>query len=111
MHMVRQAWQSMPEGPKKAEITAYYNEANHARKARDMAGCEPWRHRSSLNPNAGISRMPADQNADLFWDRGALAPPESPASIVDGTSHRTILPGSRHYRYIKGQLRSSDVHI
>jgi hypothetical protein len=30
-----------------------------------------------------ISRMPADQNADLFWNRGALAPPESPASIVD----------------------------
>ena len=39
MHMVRQAWESMPEGPKKAEIAANYNDANHARKAHDMPGC------------------------------------------------------------------------
>ena len=39
MHMVQQAWESMPEGPKKAEIAANYNDANHARKAHDMAGC------------------------------------------------------------------------
>jgi hypothetical protein len=37
---------------------------------------QPWRHRSGLDPYAGvISRMPADQNAHLFWNRGALAPP------------------------------------
>jgi hypothetical protein len=37
---------------------------------------QPWRHRSGLDPYAGvISRMPADQNADLFWNCGALAPP------------------------------------
>jgi hypothetical protein len=36
---------------------------------------EPWRHRSSLDPYPSvISRMPADQNADLFWNR-VLAPP------------------------------------
>ena len=29
---------------------------------------EPWCHRSGLDPYAGvISRMPADQNGDLFW--------------------------------------------
>jgi hypothetical protein len=39
MHMVRQTWESMPEGPKKAEIAANYNDANHAQKAHDMAGC------------------------------------------------------------------------
>ena len=39
MHMVQQGWQKMPEGPKKNEIAAYYNEANHARKAHDMGGC------------------------------------------------------------------------
>ena len=37
---------------------------------------EPWRHRSGLNSNSGvISPMPADQNADLFWNGGTLAPP------------------------------------
>jgi hypothetical protein len=37
---------------------------------------QPWRHRSGLDPYAGvIPRMPADQNADLFWICGALAPP------------------------------------
>ena len=37
---------------------------------------EPWRHRSGLYPYAGvIPRMPADQNADLFWICGTLAPP------------------------------------
>jgi hypothetical protein len=37
---------------------------------------QPWRHRSGLDPYAGvIPRMPADQNADLFWNCGALAPP------------------------------------
>ena len=37
---------------------------------------EPWRHRAGLDPYAGIiSRMPAHQNADLFWICGALAPP------------------------------------
>jgi hypothetical protein len=39
MHMVQQAWQKMPEGPKKDEIAAHYNDANHARKAHDMGGC------------------------------------------------------------------------
>ena len=37
---------------------------------------QPWRHRSGLDPYAGvIPRMSADQNADLFWNCGALAPP------------------------------------
>jgi hypothetical protein len=37
---------------------------------------QPWRHRSGLDPYAGvIPRMPADQNGDLFWNRGALTPP------------------------------------
>jgi hypothetical protein len=36
----------------------------------------PWRHISGLDSYAGInSRMPADQNVGLFWNRGALAPP------------------------------------
>jgi hypothetical protein len=43
---------------------------------------EPWRHRSGLDPYSSVtSRMPADQNADLFWNRGALAPPEYAASL------------------------------
>ena len=34
---------------------------------------QPWRHRSGLDPYTGvIPRMPADQNGDLFWNRGAL---------------------------------------
>ena len=37
---------------------------------------EPWRHRSGFDPYPGvIPRMPADQNADLFWNCGTLAPP------------------------------------
>jgi protein ImuB len=37
---------------------------------------EPWRHRSGFDPDSCvIPRMPADQNANLFWNRGALAPP------------------------------------
>lgn len=39
MRMVRQAWQKMPEGAKKDEIAADYNDANHALKAHDMRGC------------------------------------------------------------------------
>jgi hypothetical protein len=32
---------------------------------------EPWRHISGLDSYAGInSRMPADQNVGLFWNRG-----------------------------------------
>jgi hypothetical protein len=34
---------------------------------------------ATSNPYASvISRMPADQNADLLWNRGALAPPCAP---------------------------------
>src|SRR5580700_4140735 len=34
---------------------------------------QPWRHRSGLDPYAGlVPRMQADQNGDLFWNRGAL---------------------------------------
>lgn len=39
MHMVRQAWEKMPEGAKKDEIAADYNDANHALKAHDLQGC------------------------------------------------------------------------
>jgi hypothetical protein len=39
MHMVWQAWQKMPDGAKKDEIAADYNDANHALKAHDMPGC------------------------------------------------------------------------
>jgi hypothetical protein len=45
---------------------------------------QPWRHRSGLDPYAGlVPRMPADQNGDLFWNRGALTPPKSVAGIVE----------------------------
>jgi hypothetical protein len=54
---------------------------------------EPWCHRSSLDPYASvISRMPADQNADLFWNRGALArQTESAAGSVDDANRRHLL--------------------
>jgi hypothetical protein len=53
---------------------------------------EPWCHRSGLDAYASvISRMPADQNADLFWNRGALAPPKSPATIVNDANRRHLL--------------------
>jgi hypothetical protein len=30
---------------------------------------EPWRHRSGFHPHSCVSsRMPADQNPDLFWN-------------------------------------------
>lgn len=36
---------------------------------------EPWRHISGLDSYAGInSRMPADQNVGLFWNRGGTGP-------------------------------------
>jgi hypothetical protein len=38
---------------------------------------EPWRHRSGLDPDAGVlPPMPTHHDADLFWNRGALAPPQ-----------------------------------
>jgi hypothetical protein len=37
---------------------------------------QPWRHRSGLDSYADvISRMLQHHIADLFWNRGALAPP------------------------------------
>src|SRR5262249_25971365 len=38
-----------------------------------------------------ISRMAADKNPDLFWNCGALTPPESPASIVNDAERRHLL--------------------
>jgi len=53
---------------------------------------QPWRHRSGLDPYAGIvPRMPAGQNAYLFWNRGALTPPKSAAGIVDDANRRHLL--------------------
>ena len=96
---------------------------------------QPWRHRSGLDPYAGlVPRMPTDQNGDLFWNRGALTPPKSAAGIVDdangrhllrnvqsnkmthrstsdSANHRAIPPGPRHYRRITRRPRLSDVHI
>src|SRR3984893_8374385 len=70
---------------------------------------QPWRHRSGLDPYAGvIPRMPADQNGDLFWNRGALTPPKS---VAGSANHRASPPGSRHYRRIRRRPRLSDVHI
>ena len=36
-------------------------------------------------------RMPADQNGDLFWNRGALTPPKSVAGIVDDANNGHLL--------------------
>jgi transposase len=53
---------------------------------------EPWRHRASLDPNAGvISRMSAHRSGDLFRRRGALTPPQSKAGIVDDANGRHLL--------------------
>src|ERR1700730_12109218 len=53
---------------------------------------QPWRHRSGLDPYAGvIPRMQADQNGDLFWNRGALTPPKSAAGIDDDANGRHLL--------------------
>jgi hypothetical protein len=37
--MVRQAWQKIPEGAKKGEIAADYNDAKRALNAHNMRGC------------------------------------------------------------------------
>ena len=45
---------------------------------------QPWRHRASLDANAGvIPRMSAHHSGDLFRCRKALAPPQPATSIVD----------------------------
>ena len=45
---------------------------------------QPWRHRSGLDPNAGvIPRVPAHQNADLFWELWGTGP-----AIVFGRRRR-----------------------
>src|ERR1700731_2711128 len=46
----------------------------------------------SLDPYTGvIPRMPADQNGDLFWNRGALTPPKSAAGIVNDANNGRLL--------------------
>ncbi len=79
------------------------------------------RSSTGLDPYTGvIPCMPADQNGDLFWNRGALTPPKSVAGIVDdengrhllrnvqsnkmghrstsdSANHRATPPGPRHY--------------
>ena len=53
---------------------------------------EPWCHRSGLDPYTGlVPRMPADQNGDLFWNRGALTPPKSVAGIIDDANGHHLL--------------------
>jgi hypothetical protein len=53
---------------------------------------KPRCHRSGFDPYAGVnSSMAADQNADLFWNCGALTPPESVASIVNDADRRHLL--------------------
>jgi hypothetical protein len=53
---------------------------------------QPWRHRSGLDPYTGvIPRMPADQNGDLFWNRGALTPPKSAAGVVNDANNGHLL--------------------
>jgi len=45
---------------------------------------KPWRHRASLDPNAGvIPRMSTHRCGNLFRRRGALATPQSAPDIVD----------------------------
>jgi hypothetical protein len=49
-------------------------------------------HRSGLDPYTGvIPRMPADQNGDLFWNRGALTPPKSAAGVVNDANNGYLL--------------------
>src|SRR5215813_6003251 len=53
---------------------------------------KPRCHRSGFDAYASvISRMAADKNPDLFWNCGALTPPESPASIVNDAERRHLL--------------------
>src|ERR1700730_13269682 len=53
---------------------------------------EPWRHRSGLDPYAGvIPCVPTHETADLFRNRRALAPPYSAANIVDDANSRHLL--------------------
>jgi hypothetical protein len=35
--------------------------------------------------------MPADQNGDLFWNRGALTPPKSAAGVVNDANNGYLL--------------------
>ena len=53
---------------------------------------EPWLHRTGLDSYEGInSRMPADQNVGLFWNRGALTPPQAADGIVDDAIGRYLV--------------------
>jgi hypothetical protein len=60
---------------------------------------EPRRHRSGLDPYSNIiSRMPMHHTADLFWNRGALTPPQSAAAVRITGRHcpdRGTIGGSR----------------
>ena len=49
------------------------------------------RHRSGLDSNSGVISMPADQNADLFWNGGTLASLAFGAGIVDNANGRYLL--------------------
>jgi hypothetical protein len=60
---------------------------------------KPRCHRSGFDPYAGVnSSMAADQNVDLFWNCGALTPPQSAASIVDDADRRHLLRNVQPYK-------------
>jgi hypothetical protein len=77
---------------------------------------EPWRHRSGLDPYASvIPRMPAHQNADLFWNCGhwprhSLRPALSTtqiAVIFCETSTHSIRQRSMRYSTTASSAKSS----
>jgi|SRR5664279_850897 len=57
---------------------------NFEAKIAELMHEQPWRHRSSLDPYAGvISCIPTHDRIDLFWNGWALTPPQTPTGIVD----------------------------
>jgi hypothetical protein len=57
-------------------------EANHFEAEIAQFMHNPWRHRAGFDPYPSlVARVSAQVDADLFWNRGALTSPYSPAVL------------------------------
>jgi hypothetical protein len=67
-------------------------EANHLEAEIAQFMHNPWRHGAGFDPYPSfVARVSAQGDADLFWKREALAPPYSPAVLVNDANRRHLL--------------------
>ena len=67
-------------------------EANHLEAEIAQFMHYPWRHGAGFDPYPSIvARVSAQGDADLFWNRGALTSPYSPAVLVNDANRRHLL--------------------